>query len=291
MRHSPELPRLPHWSGETAPIDFGDWITCLHTYMSDLSPTSEQWWDLTLSTAKTWYQEHMQMTPIQRLSHLPVMSELLKQRKWGRLERRAASLLMASLPEQLREECLPMPWESSTRPCCSTSLVASQSAVRSLPHWKALLNVPQFLLQSPSSANGFVGKDRPVLEMSYWLTRTVPTHQTVSQYSEHLLAELEQMGQQAKRREAPPEGPPKLRKFEENKGHDQVKPSGKSSEDPESRRKPCRFFLTDNGCKRGKNCQFQHTLDNQERCWTSCGSKGHFAPGCPRAEDGKPKGF
>ena len=48
----------------------------------------------------------MQMTPIQRLSHHPVASEDLKRKKWARLERRAASLLMAALPEQLREEVI-----------------------------------------------------------------------------------------------------------------------------------------------------------------------------------------
>ena len=74
--------------------------------MSDLSPTSEQRWDLTIETVKTWYQSHMSMTPIQRLSHHPVVSENLKLKKWGRLERRAASLLMGALPEQLREEVI-----------------------------------------------------------------------------------------------------------------------------------------------------------------------------------------
>ena len=74
--------------------------------MSDLSPTSEQRWHLTIETVKTWYQSHMSMTPIQRLSHHPVVSENLKLKKWGRLERRAASLLTGALPEQLREEVI-----------------------------------------------------------------------------------------------------------------------------------------------------------------------------------------
>ena len=55
VRFSPELPRLPEWNPESAPIDFADWITCLHTYMSDLSNTSKTWWDQTLQTAKDWY--------------------------------------------------------------------------------------------------------------------------------------------------------------------------------------------------------------------------------------------
>ena len=49
------------------------------------------------------------------------------------------------------------------------------------------------------------------LDRNGLLVDTVPSHDTVSQYSEHLLAELEQMGQQAKRRDVPQEAPPKLR--------------------------------------------------------------------------------
>ena len=74
--------------------------------MGDLSATSEAWWDQTLELAKAWYQQHMQLTPIQRLTHHPVATEELKAKKWGRLERRASSLLMSSLPEALREEVI-----------------------------------------------------------------------------------------------------------------------------------------------------------------------------------------
>ena len=43
------------------------------------------------------------------------------------------------------------------------------------------------------------------------------------------------------------------------------------------------FFLTDGGCKKAKNCEWKHTLDDQRRCWT-CGGKDHLANACPRAE-------
>ncbi|CAE6970309.1 inlI [Symbiodinium natans] len=46
--------------------------------------------------------------------------------------------------------------------------------------------------------------------------------------------------------------------------------------------KPCRFFLTDEGCRRGKACKFEHAMDKdkRERCWT-CGSKQHTSKTCP----------
>ena len=328
VRFSPDLPRLPEWSAETAPIDYGDWITCLHTYMSDLSPTSEQWWDLTIETAKTWYQPHMSMTPIQRLSHHPAVSENLKQKKWGRLERRAASLLMGALPEQLREEvissksvttlgiiCKAMlayqPGGLSERSAILTALESppecnsvpsATSQLRKWIRWKrratevgVAIPDPSILMRGLGRIMKKVVQTFPELSFRLSLVRngllvdTVPTHETVSQYSEHLLAELEQMGQQAKRREAPQDAPPKLRKVEENsKLEEPTKNFGKPNEETDGKKKPCGFFLTDAGCKRGKSCQFLHNLDGQRRCWT-CGSKAHLAPACPRAEETKPR--
>ena len=106
VRHSTELPRLPEWDPETAPIDFSDWQLCLSAHMGDLSNTSEAWWEETMRAARDWYEAHMRMTPMQRLTHLPSISQELRNPKWTRLERRASALLMAALPDQLKEEVI-----------------------------------------------------------------------------------------------------------------------------------------------------------------------------------------
>ena len=60
----------------------------------------------------------------------------------------------------------------------------------------------------------------------------------------------------------------------------------------------CRFILTDDGCRRGKNCKFRHEWGSapgqtkQGRCW-ECGSNKHMKPDCPTVKtqpkgDGKP---
>ena len=64
VRVSPQLPKLPEWCPETAPIDFGDWLTCLEVHMADLSSSSEQWWSLVMQTVTEWYSDHMSLTPI-----------------------------------------------------------------------------------------------------------------------------------------------------------------------------------------------------------------------------------
>ena len=84
---------------------------------------------------------------------------------------------------------------------------------------------------------------------------------------------------------------PKLKKFEESagvKGEEKVRPKGKPQEEVESKKKPCRFFLTETGCRRGRTCPFGHLLDGEKRCWT-CGGKDHMATTCPTLEEQKPR--
>ncbi|CAL1153387.1 unnamed protein product [Cladocopium goreaui] len=93
------------------------------------------------------------------------------------------------------------------------------------------------------------------LVKSSLLVETVPTLETVTQYSEHLLAELEQMGQQAKRKEVMAESQPKVKKFEEASGSK-----------PEERTRP------------------KGSLKRSLK-----GGKDHMAAACPTTEEPKPK--
>ena len=100
----PPLPQLVEWNPATGPIDLGDWFTVIEPAMSDLSRTSNEWWSLLMEECYKWYNDHMQLQPLQRIDHVPIPSEKLLQQKWKRLERKAASLLLMSLPLQQRED-------------------------------------------------------------------------------------------------------------------------------------------------------------------------------------------
>ena len=61
---------------------------------------------------------------------------------------------------------------------------------------------------------------------------------------------------------------------------------GTESSSPKSRSTPCKFFLTDQGCRKGASCKFSHEVDKKQkqgRCWT-CGSKQHVSKQCPTRE-------
>ena len=65
VRSTHQLPKLPEWCADTAPVDYNDWLTCLEVHMSDLSRNSQQWWEATTKTVAQWYNEHMNLSPIQ----------------------------------------------------------------------------------------------------------------------------------------------------------------------------------------------------------------------------------
>ena len=121
------LPRLPEWSATTGPIDFADWINLLEPQMSDLTRTSSEWWSRFVTEARGWYDDHLRLPPLQRMSHEPQPSKDLDQAKWNRLEKRASTMLLASLPESTREELVLTTIE------CDVHCVQSS---RNVPAWR-----------------------------------------------------------------------------------------------------------------------------------------------------------
>ena len=99
---------------------------------------------------------------------------------------------------------------------------------------------------------------------------TIPSQDSVTKYSHHLLAKLETMGHQARKKEAMPEAP-KIKKFEEQ-GKETKTKEVREGEGKEKGR--CRFYLTD----AGKQCTFSHD------------QKDEMAPACSRPKEGKEGG-
>jgi len=110
---------------------------------------------------------------------------------------------------------------------------------------------------------------------------TRPTDITVNQFATHLLAEVEQVSSAEKRAASVGmKGDVKLKAMEVDKG----KGKGKDKLDGDEKQKPkCKFYLTDGGCRKGKECGFSHDVrDEKRRCYT-CGSVDHFSPSCTRS--------
>lgn len=102
---APELPTLGEWSATEGPITMmGDWLTMLEPAIADLSNSADQWWTLMMEAVSEWYQEHLLLSPLDRTAHRPVPPPQLQERRWQRLERRVASMLMHAIPTAQKEE-------------------------------------------------------------------------------------------------------------------------------------------------------------------------------------------
>ena len=87
----PQLSRI----AESAAVDFGD---CFHTIansMGDLSANSAVWWNAIMEFMATFYEAYVRAGQFHRLTMEPKPSEELKLDKWQRVDRRAATMLMA----------------------------------------------------------------------------------------------------------------------------------------------------------------------------------------------------
>ena len=122
---------------------------------------------------------------------------------------------------------------------------------------------------------------------------TVPTLESVTQFAMHLLSECEQLSQMEKKtvpNNAKVE--PKVKMMEYEKEDAQGKGKGRENtaeEDRGERQKvvKCKFYLTPEGCRRGRDCKFSHTeKDRKRRCYV-CGAEEHLAPACPRKGTGE----
>ncbi|CAE7424386.1 unnamed protein product [Symbiodinium sp. KB8] len=103
----PELPKLAELSANSA-IDVGDWLHGLQNQMGDLSNSSGAWWQEVMTCLARYYESYLAASHVGKLSLKPESfeSELLRDPRWTRVDKRAASMVLASIPEAIKGEIL-----------------------------------------------------------------------------------------------------------------------------------------------------------------------------------------
>ena len=319
---APDLPMLAEWSSTEGPIAMGDWLTLLEPAVADLSETAEEWWQELTAAVQHWYAHHMTLSPLERTNHRPVAPQHLQQRRWQRLERRVASMLLKSIPESQKEELvagkslsafsimahlqiLYQPGglgEKETilrnleSPPEATGLQEAVIQLRRWMRWKSRAKDigvaepdPSVLVRGLNRLVKRVLENNRELSFRISLARSTltldsaPTQQSVERFSSLLLAEVEQVAHTDRQEKKGATPKPKVNemkwKGEENEGEKGGK--GKGKQGTEGKPYPCKYFLTDEGCRKGRDCTFLHQKDGEKRCF-ACGSKSHFAGSCPR---------
>ena len=119
---------------------------------------------------------------------------------------------------------------------------------------------------------------------------TVPTLESVTQFAMHLLSECEQLSQMEKKtvpNNAKVEPKVKMMEYEKEDAKGKGKGREKTAEEDRGERQKvvkCKFYLTPEGCRKGRDCKFSHTeKDGKRRCYV-CGAEEHLAPACPPRE-------
>ena len=324
-----DLPKLVEYKPESAPIDLGDWICVLEPIMADLSESSQQWWQKVVESARRWYGRYQTTPPLERLKLQPKDPPELQEPKWRRLERRAVGLLLRALPDGAREEMVATKSMTCYAILCKLmasyqpgglveksvilknlesppevdSLASLVVGLRKWMRWKqraqelgVTIPDPTVLARSLSKMVKKVVEMQPELSFKMALARnslqldSIPSHEAVEKYAEHVLSEVEAIAHLEKEVKAPAgkaqATDTRIKKAEAVDSKNEVKSAGEGG-------KPCKFFLTEKGCRRGRGCRWSHDQkDERMRCW-SCGASEHMRKDCPVAiksnVDRKPK--
>ena len=112
------LPMLDSPGKETSPVDIQDWLEEVGSIMGDLSDTSHEWWRGVREVADDHYKRWVTATPLEKLTIMLPKDPKLEHGKYGRVNSRAAGMLLSALPTEVKSEMV-------TKKCTgsSTSLV------------------------------------------------------------------------------------------------------------------------------------------------------------------------
>ena len=320
IRANVEIHKLPEWSIDSAPVDFQDWMMVIHPQLCDMSESSAEWWTQMTAAARDWYQKHQSMKPLEKLQHEVKMPQELLKKKWARLEKRVSNMLLQSIPESQKEEVIStknlsvlgiltrlminyQPGGSHEKAAVLAALESPQEAanvgeaisgLRRWMRWKrratdisVSMPDPTVMLRGLDRLVNKVLTSHPSLHFRVNLTRTnlmvdaVPTMKGIEQLAECLLAEFDQLSYSKRKQD---KVVPKMKKMEELREKGGGKEGG-SKKGEDSKPAPCRFFHTEQGCRKGNACKWSHEVkDDQKRCWT-CGATTHMSPQCPTKEN------
>ena len=316
-----DLPKLAEWDSQERPLKMGDWMALLEPAVSDLSNSSELWWTEMVREVQLWYQQHLQMAPLDRAAHDMVAPQALQMKKWQRLERRMASMLLAAVPDQQREELVAAKRLSVFSILChlqltyqpgglgekqtllhniesppeATSLGDAVLGLRRWMRWrqraeelKATEPDPSVLVRAVTKLTAKVLEAHRELSFRIALARsalmvdTRPTKEVVGQYATHLLAEIETVAHlEKKQQKVKTEAAVKIKKFDED-----TKGSGKGFKGRDApkvdEKMVCKYFTQESGNGCRKGKSCKWAhVMDDKRRCYTCGSTKHMASKCP----------
>ena len=332
MNTKTELPDLPATS---SPLQFGDWLHLSTPSMKDISGVAGWWWESTLREAKCYYEQWKTSSPLQRIQIRPQLPESLSEHRFQRTEQRGVQMLLKAIPLAEQQELVTDRSLSSTAILYklmvrfqpggagekqillqqlttmekSSTIQEVASAIRNwrrhfgraeevqavLPDGILLLKALDEPLQKIAAMDQQAAFRLSQSRMQLQLDQQ-PTQRSLWAFSQCLLAEAETLVLLQSSTSSTTSTPLKLKQLDADK----KSPTKVANGDPKSTTsaavdKPCRYFMSDKGCKAGKSCKWQHDweslTDKGARCFV-CGSKEHRKNDCKlrSKKPGEPSG-
>ncbi|CAE7452704.1 GIP, partial [Symbiodinium microadriaticum] len=322
LKGSIELPKLPEPYQDTSAVAFLEWIYEAGQAVGSITDRASVWWNANLDLAMTAYHKFQAETPLKRLTIQAGEDAQVDNEKWSRLEKRVMTLLLAAMSSSIKAEITMLrihrvkdclfklytifaPGGASERASLIKQLehIPSHASVvetiAALRRWKKLMgraaemgvSLPDgsVLLMALEGATKQITEGNKDISFKLNMAKSElglphkPTLSNVLVYSDHIAAELQQVIPFNKDQAL------KLKAVNMDTGSPvstATSPSGKG----QGQKQPCKFWLTDEGCRRGAGCKYGHVFQTKEdkkaRCWT-CGATTHRQSECPTRSGGK----
>ena len=316
------LPALPEPYQDSSAVLFLEWIYETGQLVGSITDKATSWWNNNLELAKDAYHKFQNESPLKRLSIVAGNDDAVDGEKWARLEKRVMALLLASMSSSVKAEitmlridrvkhCLYKlytiyaPGGASERASLIKQLEYIQphgniiDMIAALRRWKKLIGrAAEMGVSLPDGSVLLVAVEaaiKPVTEaqkdVNFKLNMAKnelglpykPALSSVLTYADHVIAELQQVIPYGKDQGVKLKGVTADNRAPSSAS---TSPTGKG----QKQQSPCKFWSTDEGCRRGSNCKYAHNFatkeDKKARCWT-CGSVNHRQQECPTKSGGK----
>ncbi|CAE7914211.1 GIP, partial [Symbiodinium sp. KB8] len=296
LKGSIELPKLPEPYQDASAVAFLEWVYEAGQAVGSITDRASTWWDANLDLAMTAYHKFQAKTPLKRLTIQAGEDPKVDNETWSRLEKRVMTLLLAAMSSSIKAEITMLrihrvkdclfklytifaPGGASERASLIKQLehipahTSVVETIAALGRWKKLMGrAAEMGVSLPDGSvllMALEGATRQITEgnkdISFKLNMAKnelglphkPTLSSVLVYADHIAAELQQVipfnkDQAAKLKAATIDpGSP---------GSASASPSGKG----QGQKQPCKFWLTDEGCRRGAGCKYGHVFQTKE---------------------------
>ena len=315
-----DLPALPLLGGDQAPLLFGDWLTLVAPAMYDLSQGSRQWWDQVIREVEDLYTRWLQASPLQRLRLRPqegtIPQQLYRVEMKGVTmllqilpepvkKDIVASRTLSSTNIMFKLFTLYQPGGGSEKAGLLKQIVepkiphGANDLLMGLRQWRRWISRAQELglsLPDPTIMATVLGRFADSLskagghQMSFRISAARqelaldhrPSIGSARDFAEYLQAEAEELSllngvKGSTQPVQPPVNPaptPAVKAL--NGGQGNADPG-----EPKTYKAPCRFWKSDEGCRKGAECTYLHdATDMKGRCF-GCGSTNHVKKECP----------